>query len=801
MRPSDFVFFLSGAAALSYEVVWARLMSRIVGSDAPGAALVFSAFMGGMGLGAWAAAGLARRTQRPVRVFAWIEILVAAWAALTPFLITRLPAFESWPLRALAAATILLPATLLLGATFPLMGRLTIRSAGETASETSAFYGANTLGAACGALLGPFVLMPLFGLSNAILFSAALDVLAAVLALRLLVPVRREDAPEPGRGSAPPPAWTDPLHGSALLFGAASLALEVLLLRIVVSVTGASVYAFSIVTFVFLLGIGLGSRQLVERRTRTAPGANVLAERAVKSRNAVFWAGACLPFLGLAGLLALRYQLGESDLFGGLANRVVSGAPLWRVWAGHALFAALALLPPAIAFGMALPSVTATLVAEHAQAEREHVLGRVYAANTLGALLGSLVAGFVLLPAVGPRIGVAIALGLPLLSALLAAPRRAGTVALAAVAATVVGWFVLFPGSADGARRVVVLANDAHTTSLVEDTPTTRGETVRSLRVNGKSEASTATVDVRLQYLLGHVPALLHGRVERALVIGLGTGMTAGSLLDVDTLRELRIIEISRAVTSAARSFGEWNGAVLDDPRTRLTIRDGRHFLATTDEFFDLVTSDPVHPWTRGSSDLYTLEHFQRMRAVLAPRGVASQWLPLYELSPEDVRTIVATWCGAFEHVSAWLSAYDLVLVGSAGPARDEARISELALPPRMLAHDARIGVASGLDVAALAVAFDADLRELARGVAPMRDDRPVIEFRAPRSSMAGYQTDILRWAIRPGFVAELAPACRPRALAFRAAVERFLAALPDGFTAAADGLGAEIEAGLRAPR
>jgi spermidine synthase len=200
-----------------------------------------------------------------------------------------------------------------------------------------------------------------------------------------------------------------------------------------------------------------------------------------------------------------------------------------------------------------------------------------------------------------------------------------------------------------------------------------------------------------------------------------------------------------------------------------------------------------VHPWTRGSSDLYTLEHFRSMRAHLAEGGVASQWLPLYELSTDDVKTIVATWCAAFERVSAWLTAYDLVLVGSGGELAHERDLCTLDLPPRVRAADEPIGVALGVDLAVLSCANDAELRALVEGVSPMRDDRPVIEFRAPLSALSGYSTEILRWAVRDAFVESVPPSCRARARAFRALVARFLDDLPHGFTPAADRLGEEL--------
>jgi spermidine synthase len=266
--------------------------------------------------------------------------------------------------------------------------------------------------------------------------------------------------------------------------------------------------------------------------------------------------------------------------------------------------------------------------------------------------------------------------------------------------------------------------------------------------------------------------------------------MTAGSLLDLPTLESLEIAEISPAVRGAAAKFAAWNGSVLEDPRTTVTIADGRHRLALAPETFDLVTSDPVHPWTRGSSDLYTLEHFSSMAAHIGADGIASQWLPLYELSTEDVRTVAATWCAAFEHTSAWVTAYDLVLIGSRSAPRHEADLAGQPLPPRVAAHLRAAGIESTRAIAALQVASDARLRDFARSARPMRDARPVIEFRAPRSALAGYCTEVLEWAIEPAGVEELAPELRPAARAHRAALATFLRELPGGFTAAADRLG-----------
>ncbi|MFN0241790.1 MAG: spermidine synthase, partial [Planctomycetota bacterium] len=587
----------------------------------------------------------------------------------------------------------------------------------------------------------------------------------------------------PSTARTAPSKWLrEPVIWCAALLGAASLGLEVLALRLLVTVTGASIYAFAIVLTVFLAGIGFGSRQLSQWRSQRVAEIDVL-----------FYCALSAPLLALAGLWSLRFQLAEGDLFGSLSNRVPMGASLVRLWLSHVLLASLALLLPALAFGMALPAAAGALATRHARDAREVWLGRLYAANTFGALTGSLLAAFVLLPHVGPRIAMACVLALASIAALCVAFRRSGVWVLGTAAAAVVATQVLAPADERAGLTVRVHAFDAHTTVAVEELRTSSGELVRTLRVNGKPEASSGAVDQRLQLLLGHVPGLLHGDVRSALVIGLGSGMTAGSLLDLPTLRALTIFEISPAIERAAREFGPWNNTVLDDPRTKLRFGDGRHMLATSTERFDLITADPVHPWTRGSSDLYTLEHFETIAAHLASGGIASQWLPLYELSTGDLQTVAATWNAAFPHTAAYLSAYDLILVGARDPGVLERDLAGRSIAGQIAKNLARIGIGSPLELAALQVAGRAALEAFAQDAAPMRDDRPVLEFRAPLSYLAGYSVDVLAWAIRDEYVEDLSTEVRPAARAFRAAVRRFLERAPHDPGAAAGALGHEL--------
>jgi spermidine synthase len=781
MRRSDVVFFLTGAAALVHETIWARLLSRLLGNQADATAVVLAVFMGGLGLGALLGARPARRVRAPRALFAGLEGFVGAWAVLSPWILSALDPVDGLGPRAMVASLLLLPPTLAMGATFPLMGRLTIAERASSGAETSRFYGANTLGACAGAILAPALFMPALGMRMALVAGASLQGFAALLVLGLRAPPALPPASAASAPIAAGRGWRDPFLLVPLLFGASSLALEVVLTRVLVTVTGASIYAFAIVLAVYLFGIGAGSAQ----------ASSLLRRGEASARKLLTTCGLLVPLLSLLGVILLRWQLREPDLFASLANRLPERAGTFQLWASHALFAVLALLPAALAFGAALPAAVQVAASRDARADVERVLARVYAANTLGALLGSLGAGFLLLPELGPRLAFAIAILPPFAAALLVPGRPLARVGLALAGGALLALAALRPQRPENAPRLLLHTAGRYEMVAVEETVESDGRVVRSLRLNGKVEASTAPVDVRLQRLLSHIPGLLHGEVRRALVIGMGTGMTAGSLLDLPTLEELTVVEIEPELPHATALFAEWNGPLLEDPRFEVRFADGRHELFRTGERFDLITADPLHVWARGSSDLYTLEYFQKMAEQLAPGGVASQWIGLYEISTLDAKTVVATWLAAFPHASAWLTAYDLALVGSLEPI--ERDLSKVDLPERVARALAPVGIHGGADIAALQVGGTRELRAFAEGVEPMRDDRPVLEFRAPFSYLSGYDVGTLAWAAREEYVERLPEASRERARVVRGLLREFLERLPQGLSAAAQHYGHEL--------
>lgn len=774
MRRTDFVFFLSGVAALVYESIWARLLARALGSHAQGTALILAIFMLGSGLGAWAFARRASSTRNPARMYAALELFIALWAALVPFAVAWMQPVDGVLARVGLAGAFLLPPTLAMGATVPVMTRLVVSERTRLAEGTARFYGANTLGACAGSLLAVTVLMPQFGLDGGLWAAAVLSLIAGALGATLRAP----DAESTHTASnAPVGRALDLLPlGFTFAFGAASLALEVVMTRVLISVTGASVYAFALVLAVFLGGIALGSFQAREWLAKRVQPL-VVVERCA-------WGAALAAGMGV---IALRWQLGERDLFGGLDNRLVPDASPLALWASHAIVAALALLGPAVAFGVALPACAALAAERSPQLEKERVLGRLYLANTLGALTGSLAAGFVLLEHLGAR-GAFLAALAPLAWITVRSQFQLRSHAwLRAAVLAPLAWAALPAEPAPGRTTLFSAAGRCENVA-VEDNLESSGVRVRAIRINGKVEASTAPVDMRLQRLLAYIPALLHGGVRSAAVVGLGAGTTAGALLDLATLEHVEIFELEPRVADAARLFASWNGGVVDDPKVSLNFVDGRHALFRTPLRFDLITSDPVHIWTRGSSDLYTLEYFRAMSSRLAPGGVASQWLSLYELSTEDLQVMVATWCAAFPHVAAYLTAYDLALIGA--NETPKGALADAQLTPRLSERLAEIGVLGAHELAALEVANDSELRAWCASQAPMRDVRPVLEFRAPLSFLAGYSIEALRWAGRPEVVERLPAASREHGLFVRRALTHFLDAVPSGRSTAAEAYG-----------
>jgi spermidine synthase len=700
-RPRPFVplallmlFVGSGCAALIYEIIWFQMLQLVIGSSAVSLAVLLGTFMGGLGVGSLALPRLMPRRWHPLRAFALLE---GGLGLLGLALFFAAPIFSrvyiagvglglpGIPLRALLAVACLLPPTLLMGATLPAISRW-VETTPRGVAWLGFLYSGNLAGAVLGCLLAGFYLLRVHDLAVATGVAVAINSAVAALAFGLaaVAPIGAPPVPadpEPSASAvAQPSAAAWPVSIVIAVSGMCALSAEVVWTRLLSLILGASVYAFSIILAVFLLGLGIGGNL----------GA-VTARRTSHLRTAL---GCCQ--LLLAGAIALAAHLLAQSLPYWPINPWLSRSP-WFDFQLDLLRCAWAILPAACLWGASFPLALAGAAGPGQDPVR--LVGKIYAANTLGAILGAVGSSLILIRWLGTqqieRLLVAFSAGAgllmlasPLWSASAAKPRRPASslarAATLALAASLAVWLV------QGVPKVpweliafgrYLPSRDTSCTSLyaaeglVASVAVTRsGDGKRFFSVCGKAEASTGSKDMRLQRMLGHLPALLHPQPRSALVVGCGAGVTAGSLTRYPTVGNIVICEIEPLIPArVAGYFDLENYDVVHNPRVKLVYDDARHFLLTTHDKFDLITSDPIHPWVKGSAVLFTREYFETCKQHLHAGGIVSQWVPLYESNDETVKSEIATFFEVFPNGTVWSNdedgeGYDLVLLGQVDP-------------------------------------------------------------------------------------------------------------------------------------
>ena len=781
------VYLLSGAAALIYEVVWARLLTLHMGSTVTAVGTVLAAFMGGMAGGAMfagrVAPGLDRR--QALRGYAALEMAIAACAVLVPL---ALAAFR--PLLALAYAddggmwftsvrlvtslTVLAIPAAAMGATLPFAVRWFVGPAAHSGTAAGGLYAANTLGAALGAGSAGFVLLPALGLTGAALVAVSLNAASAAGALALAAfggnpdtpagpaaaqpaarrhPARRprgrrasgddpnrKDAADGRSAAAVEGAWLAP--PALALSGFVALTYEVAWTRVLALILGPTTYAFSAMLATFIGGLAAGS----------AIGAWLARWRGQQ----VFLLGLTLILGALGGFGALRF-IGPATL--AMARAVDQpDVAFTAVLALQVTLAAGLLLPMTLALGAAFPlAVGADARRPDALASRVAV---VYTANTCGAIAGALLASFVLVPFLGlqPTVLFAGALSVGGGCLLLAAARVTGiprmAAAGAAMAAVGVGWtapewnpklisggaykyapFVQVPDLQTGIEEgdVLFYAEGAAGTVSVR-----RSGGRVALAIDGKVDASNGA-DMLTQSLLAHLPLLLHPDAADVSIIGLGSGVTLGAALR-HPVERVDVVEISAEVVEASAFFEAENHAALDDPRTRLIIGDGRSHMLLSSRSYDVIVSEPSNPWMAGVSTLFTKEFFRASRDRLRPGGILCQWAHTYDMSDADLRSIVATFLAVFPDGAMWhVGQGDLLLIGSLDPLGPRLRaIADHWERPDVAEDLAAVDVRNPFSLLSLYVGGGSALREYTAGARIQTDDRNALEFSAPRSVLSG---------------------------------------------------------------
>lgn len=790
-------FFLSGATGLIYEVLWARMLGLVFGATTLAVSTVLAAFMGGLALGSAMAGRMGAGVKRPVRAYGLLEIGIALYALAVPFLFSLVDnlyaviwqqfhpgffAFSLW--RFLLSCVMLLVPTTLMGATLPLLAAALLRSVRPGSTSITKLYTRNLAGAICGCIFAGFLLLPVFGVRATIYVAAVINI--AIGIVTILVDRRNgmdlsaetEDLPEVPAQELPrdedelQTAETKGLTASpvsdaartndawfwlvcAFISGFVTISTQVAWTRMLTMIVGSSTYAFSIVVALFLLGL--------------AGGAYVVAR----------W--------NLSGKLretVLRVELFTAiSLFLSLA--VANKIPLLLVnvgvrlhidsWAGlltlQIFSVALLILLPAFLMGMVMPLVL-VWAGTKSRNLAVRLVGRSYAVNTLGAIVGAFGAGFVLIPRFSTRATILFAAMLCIILAGVAyqpkvdVPDRrlqrgvAGGVALALT-------FLLFMfappmnladlsvGAYDTLLRVIAKTRggvddgsvqqrgpETHELLMYEEGPTStvsvrKDWDITSMAINGRINASDRE-DMATQVMLGQMPLLVAPRIRNALVVGYATGVTAGSILQ-SPIESVECLELEPATVNASRFFEHVNNRPLDDPRLHLIIDDARTYLRVTPTRYDMIVSEPSHPWVPGVANLFTQEFFQLGRDRLNDDGIFVQWLQIYQLSTDSLRSVLATFHETFPYVlvfrvqGAWRGK-DLLLIGSRTPLTLE-HIKERISDPRIATELARVNLKSEADVKAWYVCNEAQLAPAVAGAVINTDDNMHIETTAPREA------------------------------------------------------------------
>jgi spermidine synthase len=792
-------FVLSGAAGLIYESIWSRYLGLFVGHSAYAQIIVLVIFLGGMSLGAYLAGRRSHRVRSPLLWYAGVEILVGVMAlafhdvfgwATTAAYDSLFPSLSGAGLTALKwgiASALILPQSILLGTTFPLMSAGVIRVAGAGRAPgriLGLLYFANSLGAAVGVVLAGFYLIAAVGLPGTVLIAAFMNILAAVVVGLL---ARAHDRFTAARATADPslapgvttpesreprarsPLWT-PLLIVAFGTAVASFVYEIAWIRMLSLVLGSATHAFELMLSAFILGLALGALWIRSR-------ADAIAEP-IRFLGYVQWA------MGLLAVATLPLYLMSFDWMAAVIMSVEENENGYRLFqVTRYVLALVVMLPATFCAGMTLPLITKVLMRSGAG---EPAIGAVYAINTLGSIAGVILAGLLLMPLLGLKlllvVGAVIDVGLGIWLVWmagrgLAAPDVASgpvaqspkrllwrsegslTLPILATAALLAGILLLsrfdLARLTSGVYRHGILSRSTEYTFLYYKDGRTATVSMRrgadgfvTLATNGKPDASmekawldtigvsgqrTFTRDIATQLLLPLITLAHAPDAQNIAVIGHGSGMSSHVLLGSSRAREVVTIEIEPEMIEASKHFRPANRRVFDDARSTFVIDDAKSYFASSGRTFDLILSEPSNPWVSGVSGLFTVEFYDRVKRQLAPHGVFGQWLHLYELSDGLVNSVLAALDSVFPTYDIYFTSNADILVVAANDTLSAPDWNVTGYPG--IAEDLRRAVPLTPELFnALRLGGRDELRPLllARG-APNSDYFPVLDLGAER--------------------------------------------------------------------
>lgn len=747
------IFASSGFCALVYEILWTKYLSLTFGTTLFAVSIVAATFMAGLALGSWLLGRYADREGRLLQLYALLEAGIAITALLFAPTLELVQAFYHWlsisfPAQAalvtgfqfLLVGMLILPPTICMGGTFPLMCRFFARR--KSGGQIGRLYAINTLGATLGAFTAGYLLIPKLGLSGTGYLAVGGNLLVALAAW--LLGRKQGVCDSDGVAIAPPadPFLNPERHRLAMisigLVGFFALAYEILWTRVLLLFLGNTSYAFALILSAYLVGLALGG----------ALYARLVRPQLNEPRLFVL----LISLLALVILLTAPFYDQLAHLF--QFAHTASGERWWHLslLSGLIVFCVIAL--PTMLSGALLPAAVA--IVNPGKSHTGEGVGMVVLHNTIGAMFGSLAAGFALIPWLGLQGSfTALAAGNLLVALALClryrcwAWRRYCLPALLSVGLVLVfahrdwnpllltsGVYCYAPkyrmlGGIEktlGQDQILALYEGADATVGVHQTASGK---VRYFTVNGKTDGGTGA-DMKTQVLVGQLPLLLHPDPQQVFVLGLGTGVSLGGVVR-HPVKEIDCAEISPEVVKAAAHFSEFNGNPLGDPRVRLAVRDGRHQLLTGNKQYDVIVSQPSNPWQSGNANLFTAEFYRMAADRLKPGGLFCQWLGLYDITPENLRVASRTFLETFPYVLVFKESADLILVGSNTPVNIDYHLLQRRMSqPAIRTLLASLGLQSAGDLIANHYLFcNLCLSRYAAGAVLNSDQRPILEYSA----------------------------------------------------------------------
>ncbi|MDH7799861.1 MULTISPECIES: fused MFS/spermidine synthase [unclassified Beijerinckia] len=730
--------FLSGIAALICQVLWIKQLSLVVGVDVYAVTIGVSAFFTGLAIGGLVFGRMADRTAHPLRLYAALEGGVAVLAvAATLGLAQAAPLFASLeqisPLLAwtLVFALVGIPA-ILMGGTLPALTRYAMGQRDGVGAIGGRLYAANTAGAITGALLSSFLIIPTAGMRGSAFVAAGLCLAAALLALAVGRTARPAQRPAP-EVTRKPQATRLSREGKLALglyaiAGGIALGYEVVWSQAIVPFMSTRSFAFSILLATYLAGLAIGAALFARRADRIARPWSVFGLLIAGAGLA-----AILPIALLGPWLIQLQSLVEAWVL------QLTGSAFAGMSARFAVAAICVVLPATILLGAAFPAALRLAVAP---GQIGRGVGFIVAGNTFGGILGTALTGFILVPALGLVRSLAVLAIAAAAIGMIAALREIRAASKAWLGTVVIGGLAcvtafllpadrlaaLLPG-ASGANLISYEEGLGGTVAVVE-----RGagrNRFRRLYIQGVSNSGDAMPSLRYMRLQALLPLIIHnGEPKSALVIGFGTGITAGALLTYPGLERRVVAELLPSVVRAASAF-DGNFQATRDPRLDIRLRDGRRELLRNSDHYDLITLEPPPPSAAGVVNLYSSDFYSLARSRLTAQGLVAQWLPLPTQNDEDTRSLVRSFLDVFPHATLWTTElHEMLLIGSQEPVTlDLQRITQRLGQPEVAKALADVGIASPAALLATFVTDRAGLERYAGAARPVTDNDPRIEY------------------------------------------------------------------------